>query len=262
MAGGDGPALYNLYCKSNGHRLLNELTTADLARKYPHNLPDSYLIILSLSATNEGIQVMQKMMKEQPMMVTLMNGYVLTRRENHKNTILSLLCTCEEGISILHQLLDVQQNDLVRWIGKNLTSDFSQGFKELSAYEKLSFSMEGRRFLDRLRCLGWQPLGTQNPYFFFDRKAKEPVNLLLSNLAAKNTEKVKSMVRADPGLLLAKGNIEKDGILHKGVTPVEFCKTHQDIFHIKEMMSCLDDSIEGQNIKAIVFPTQRLFELM
>ena len=249
------PIIFNLYHNHLAHRILNEITTNELAAKYPHGLPDSQVNLLLLSGSEDGIKVIQKMMDAQPSIVKLMTGTVLSTPGFIKCCILPLLSSFDAGVSILHQVLDVHGENLVKEIGYALINNPVTPTSQMTAYKLLQKLNEGKRFLERLRYFGWIPPTTENPHGFFATQAPlESADLLMHYIASENTEMVQKMVRANPGLLLKTGRVEKNGIVYE-IQPIEYCQMHGDCIRLKAIVDCLEESEQGQNIKNMVFPS-------
>jgi len=112
------------------------------------------------------------MMNAQTFMILQMNGFNLTCPVHNYYPIFTLLSACEEGISILHQVLDFHKGNFVKHITVELMYTPCNIFTpRLTNFQKLKKSAEGKLLLERLKAFGWTPLTSQNLHAFFGNEA-------------------------------------------------------------------------------------------
>jgi hypothetical protein len=150
------PCFPNFCKEADYHSLLNKLARPAIAAELPHGLSSSIMPLFFLSCSNDGVEVINKMMDAQPAMVTYMTGKVLSLwPETDTISIFSLLSMFEVGILVLNKVVDFYKELFV----DQLTTQamFNPIIKNSSqcAYDYFQKTAQGRTFLQRLTNLGW-----------------------------------------------------------------------------------------------------------
>ncbi|MBA3535598.1 MAG: hypothetical protein H0T84_03155 [Tatlockia sp.] len=282
----NSPPPFHTLCKSvnGGLTLLNKLITPELAAQLPHALPKLFNLFF-LSCSQDGIEVIIRMMDAQADMVAKMTGELISKwPDSDRVSILALLSINKSGPIILNRLLDFHGKEFVG----QLTDDalFYPPLEDdnRGAYEYLHDTEQGKIFLKQLRHYGWMlpypqaqrfiakqipkvlPLSSQAAFFSTSKQFHEiskpfhakPINILLWHLSKDNIEQVIKIISSKPYLLLQSGNfIDSLGNSYKNMSPIEYCNLeikHQYLVEI--MLNCLNANDENREIRESLLSQQ------
>jgi hypothetical protein len=275
----DNPSTFLMLCKSvnGGLTLLNKLITPELAAKIPHSLPNFFTLFF-LSCSQDGIEVMIRMMDAQADMVAQMTGEFISKwPDSDQISILSLLSMNRGGPIILNRLLDFHGKELVEQLTEKAFFHPPLEVDQRSAYEFLHETEKGKIFLKQLKRYGWViprtqdhrilakqihevfPLSSQAAFFATSKENyyisrpfhAKPIDILLWQLSKDNKVQVIKMITSKPYLILQNGSfIDSLGNRYKNISPLEYCnleKQHQYLVEI--MLDCLKSNDEGRQIR-------------
>ncbi|MBA2710528.1 MAG: hypothetical protein H0U57_08055 [Tatlockia sp.] len=244
----DLPVFYGL-CKRHepGLSLLNDLITPELAAKIPHGLPDIHTLFF-LGCTQNGTQIIERMMHAQPEMITKMTGEIVSQwPQTDEISIFSLLSYTNPAI--LNRLFDFHGKKFIEELTEAALFHSVYEMEYRSAYEYLQMSGEGKRFLKKMISSGWEmpfnqtsriilkqadkyfPLPDKLSFFATSKEnhclskpyKPKPVEILLWYLNTENEPQIRKMVRSEPRLLLQKGNLtDTKGNHFDDISPIEY----------------------------------------
>lgn len=244
------PVFYSLLKQPliGGLALLNKLISPAMAAKIPHSLPSPWTLFF-LSCSEDGTQIINRMMDAQDTMIAQITGPILFQLQNPR-TISMFALLSKSDPAILNRLLDFHGKKFV----KELTEEamFHPILKDgRSAYEFLQEFEEGKRFLKRLTSFGWKLPNSQltriltkqmdkylpwpakmsfftaskDNYYISSPLHATLADTLLWYIFKENVNKVMELVNSKPYLLLKKGNLtDSFGNRYKNITPFEYCQ--------------------------------------